>query len=57
MKKLKKANMLKTGDKVALVSLSWGGAGDLDIQWRYKQGKQRLEQIFISFSVLESGVI
>jgi len=46
MKKLKKPNMLKTGDKVALVSLSWGGAGDLDIQWRYKQGKQRLEQIF-----------
>jgi len=31
---------------VVLVSLSWGGAGDLDIQWRYKQGKQRLEQIF-----------
>ena len=46
MKKLIKPNMLKPGDKVALVSLSRGGAGDLDIQWRYKQGKQRLEQIF-----------
>ena len=46
MKTLKKPNRLKPGDKVALVSLSWGGAGDIDIQWRYKQGKQRLEQIF-----------
>ncbi|TCK98526.1 muramoyltetrapeptide carboxypeptidase LdcA involved in peptidoglycan recycling [Natranaerovirga hydrolytica] len=46
MKKLKKPNMLKRGDKIALVSLSWGGSGDLDILWRYKQGKDRLEQIF-----------
>lgn len=46
MKTLKKPNMLKRGDKVALVSLSWGGAGDKDIYWRYKQGKGRLEQIF-----------
>ena len=46
MKTLKKPNMLKRGDKVALVSLSWGGAGDADINWRYKQGKERLEQIF-----------
>jgi len=46
MKTLKKPNMLKTGDKVALVSLSWGGAGDSDILWRYKQGKHRLELIF-----------
>lgn len=46
MKKLKKPDMLKKGDKVALVSLSWGGAGDEDIRWRYQQGKDRLEQIF-----------
>jgi muramoyltetrapeptide carboxypeptidase LdcA involved in peptidoglycan recycling len=46
MKTLKKSNMLKRGDKVALVSLSWGGAGDADILWRYKQGKERLEKIF-----------
>lgn len=46
MKKLKKPNKLNRGDKVALVSLSWGGAGDTDILWRYKQGKDRLEKIF-----------
>lgn len=46
MKKLKKPKRLKPGDKVALVSLSWGGAGDKDIQWRYKQGKERLQQVF-----------
>ena len=46
MKTLKKPNKLKRGDKIALVSLSWGGAGDADIQWRYKQGKERLEQVF-----------
>jgi muramoyltetrapeptide carboxypeptidase LdcA involved in peptidoglycan recycling len=46
MKALKKPNKLKQGDKIALVSLSWGGAGDAEIMWRYKQGKERLEQIF-----------
>lgn len=46
MKALKKPNKLKRGDKVALVSLSWGGAGDSDILWRYKQGKERLEKVF-----------
>jgi len=46
MKKLKKPNKLNRDDKVALVSLSWGGAGDEDILWRYKQGKERLENIF-----------
>lgn len=46
MKTLKKPNKLKRGDKIALVSLSWGGAGDADILWRYKQGKERLEQVF-----------
>lgn len=46
MKTLKKPNKLKRGDKVALVSLSWGGAGDRDIRWRYEQGKERLQNIF-----------
>ncbi len=46
MKVLKKPNMLNRGDKIALVSLSWGGAGDENLLWRYKQGKERLEQVF-----------
>ena len=37
---------LKKGDKVATVSLSWGGAGDKEILWRYQQGKERLETVF-----------
>lgn len=43
---LKKPAMLKSGDTVAAVSLSWGGAGDEGILWRYWQGKQRLEEVF-----------
>ena len=46
MKTLKKPSKLKPGDKIALVSLSWGGAGDEDILWRYKQGKERLQKVF-----------
>lgn len=41
-----KPESLKRGDKVATVSLSWGGAGDSDILWRYNQGKKRLEEDF-----------
>ncbi|MEK6265251.1 MAG: LD-carboxypeptidase [Clostridium sp.] len=37
---------LKAGDKVATISLSWGGAGDSDILWRYNIGKKRLEEQF-----------
>ena len=37
---------LKPGDTVASVSLSWGGAGDPEINWRYLLGKKRLEDIF-----------
>lgn len=37
---------LRPGDTVAVVSLSWGGAGDPDLLWRYKQGKKRLEEDF-----------
>lgn len=43
---------LKPGDKIATVSLSWGGAGDPEFLWRYEQGKQRLEQVF-GFQVVE----
>lgn len=37
---------LKKGDKVAIVSLSWGGAGDGEIHNRYLTGKKRLEEVF-----------
>ena len=37
---------LKAGDKIATVSLSWGGAGDLDIRWRYELAKKRLESLY-----------
>lgn len=37
---------LQPGDKVATISLSWGGAGDPEILWRYEQGKHRLETVF-----------
>ena len=41
-----KPKRLHKGDKIATVSLSWGGAGDADILWRYEQGKKRLQDIF-----------
>ena len=44
--KLIKPKKLQPGDKVATISLSWGGAGDADILWRYKIGKKRLEEEF-----------
>ena len=44
--KLTKANKLKAGDTVTIVSLSWGGAGDPDLLWKYQLGKQRLEEVF-----------
>lgn len=44
--KLIKPQMLKHGDKVATVSLSWGGSGDADFRWRYEVGKNRLEELF-----------
>ncbi len=46
MRELAKPQKLREGDKVATVSLSWGGAGDADLLWRYNLGKQRLEQQF-----------
>jgi len=44
--KLIKPKRLQPGEKVATISLSWGGAGDADILWRYKIGKKRLEEEF-----------
>lgn len=41
-----KPQKLNKGDKVATVSLSWGGAGEKDILWRYYQGKERMEKLF-----------
>lgn len=46
MMELKKPPRLRRGDKVAAVSLSWGGAGDKEILWRYRQGRERLEETF-----------
>lgn len=41
-----KPQKLQSGDRVATISLSWGGAGDEDIRWRYEQGKKRLQEEF-----------
>ncbi len=46
MLSLKKPQRLRAGDRVATVSLSWGGAGDAEILWRYREGKERLEEVF-----------
>lgn len=43
---LVKPPKLNRGDKVATVSLSWGGAGDSDVIWRYNVGKKRLQEEF-----------
>ncbi|MEN2767834.1 S66 family peptidase [Ornithinibacillus xuwenensis] len=41
-----KPKSLNPGDKVATISLSWGGAGDKELRWRYEQGVKRLEEVF-----------
>jgi muramoyltetrapeptide carboxypeptidase LdcA involved in peptidoglycan recycling len=46
MQSLIKPLKLNHGDKVAAVSLSWGGAGDEDLIWRYNLGKKRLKDDF-----------
>ncbi|WP_078395247.1 S66 family peptidase [Shouchella patagoniensis] len=46
MLNLTKPQRLKQGDLVATVSLSWGGAGDPSLLWRYEQGKKRLQDVF-----------
>lgn len=42
--KLVKPKVLKRGDRVATISLSWGGAGEL--LDRYEQGKRQLQNVF-----------
>lgn len=44
--KLTKPHKLHSGDTVATVSLSWGGAGDVDLLWRHNLGKRRLQEQF-----------
>ncbi len=44
MAKLITPKGLKSGDKIATISLSWGAAGELP--YRYAKGKERLEKIF-----------
>jgi muramoyltetrapeptide carboxypeptidase LdcA involved in peptidoglycan recycling len=46
MLKLLKPHKLNRGDRVATVSLSWGGAGDTNLLWRYNLGKKRLQEQF-----------
>ena len=46
MKQLIKPQKLSPGDRIATVSLSWGGAGDDEIKWRYSQGKERIKKLF-----------
>jgi muramoyltetrapeptide carboxypeptidase LdcA involved in peptidoglycan recycling len=46
MLNLRKPAHLHKGDTIATVSLSWGGAGDEDLLWRYNLGKQRLTDQF-----------
>ena len=42
MLNLIKPKRLVKGDKIATVSLSWGGAGDEETIWRYYQGKDQI---------------
>lgn len=41
-----KPDMLKKGDKIAIVSLSWGGLGDKELIHKYYIAKKRLEDEF-----------
>lgn len=41
-----KPNMLKKGDKIAIVSLSWGGLGDKEYIHKFFIAKERLEKDF-----------
>lgn len=46
MNPLIKPKKLNAGDTVASVSLSWGGAGDPNISFRYDLAKIRLKEVF-----------
>lgn len=41
-----KPKQLHRGDTVATISPSWGGAGEAELQWRYEQGIERLQDVF-----------
>lgn len=41
-----KPEKLNQGDKVTTISLSWGGAGEPELRWRYDQGVKRLKEVF-----------
>ena len=41
-----KPKRLKKGDKIAIVSLSWGGLGDAKLIHKYDIAKERLERDF-----------
>lgn len=43
VKRMLKPARLKKGDKIAIVSLSWGGLGDKDLIHKYDIAKKRLE--------------
>lgn len=47
-----KPSKLKRGDKIATVSLSWGGAGDEEFRYRYEIGKRRIEEM-LGLEVIE----
>jgi muramoyltetrapeptide carboxypeptidase LdcA involved in peptidoglycan recycling len=44
MKQLTLPKKLNRGDKIAVISASWGGPGSFP--YRYEVGKQRLESVF-----------
>ncbi len=52
MKTLIKPKVLRKGDKVAAISLSWGGAGEFP--YRYNQGKHQLQETF-DLEVIETA--
>lgn len=41
-----KPKRLKQGDKIAIVSLSWGGLGDASLIHKFNIAKKRLENDF-----------
>ena len=46
MTDLIKPKKLKEGDRIAVVSLSWGGLGDAPLIHKYHIAKERLEKEF-----------
>lgn len=53
MKQLIKPKKINVGDTVATISISGGRAGDSDLQYRYKLGKNRLQEVF-GLNVIET---